>query len=306
MTGPGQADPTVESDRSAHVVGLDPLPASSCRARQFVSGLVEEWGLGSIIEEATLCATELATNAILHSNGRFVVTVRTIGAGIRIEVMDASPHQIPWATPRTGTASDLTAMGQSGRGLQIVSALATRWGVFTTAEAKTIWVELDVGHRGAPSEPILVLDRTDTQSVGAIRLRYLRMPTRAAVGSGIQVEDVIRGIQLERDVSQQPDETIGRLFELLDRTASIRLAGRHAALRASARQRARFDLALRAEVDALVALGELSRFLRDVGDLLSVPVSPAADAVLEFREWLNEETARQQAGERPTPCPLEA
>jgi hypothetical protein len=297
---------SVQPDRTAHVLGLDPLPASGWRARQFVSGLVEEWGLRPIMEEAALCATELATNAVLHSNGRFVVTVRSIGAGIRIEVMDGSPHQIPWATPRTGTASDLTAMGQSGRGLQIVSAIATRWGVFTTAEAKTIWVELDEGHRGAPSEPILVLDRTDTQSPGAVRLRYLRMPTRAAVGSGIQVEDVIRSIQLERDAATQPDETMARLFVLLDRTGSIRLAGRHAALRASARRRVRFDLALRAEIDALVALGELSRFLRDLGDLLSVPVSPASEAVIEFREWLNEETARQQTGERPTPCPLQA
>jgi hypothetical protein len=297
---------SVQLDPSAHVLGLDPLPASSCRARQFVSGLVEEWGLRPIGEEAALCATELATNALLHSNDRFVVTVRPIGSGIRIEVMDGSPQQIPWATPRTGTASDLTAMGQSGRGLQIVSALATRWGVFTTADAKTIWVELDGGHRGAPSEPILVLERTDPPSAGAVRLRYLRMPTRAAVGSGIQVEDVIRCIQLERDTAERPAETIARLFDLLDRTASIRLAGRHAALRASARQRARFDLALRAEVGALVALGELSRFLRDVGDLLSVPVSPPADAVIEFREWLNEETARQQNGERPLPCPLAA
>ncbi len=251
MTGPRRADVTVQSEGSAHVLGLDPLPSSSCRARQFVSGLAEEWGLRPIVEEAALCATELATNAVLHSNGRFFVTVRPIGAGLRVEVMDGSPHQIPWATPRTGTASDLTAMGQSGRGLQIVSAMATRWGVFSTAEAKTIWVELDEGHRGAPSEPILVLDRTDTQSAGAVRLRYSPHADAAAVGSGIQVEDVIRGIQLERDVSAQPDETIGRLFELLDRTASIRLAGRHAALRASARQRARFDLALRADVDAL-------------------------------------------------------
>jgi hypothetical protein len=297
---------TVQSDPSAHVLGLDPLPTSSCRARQFVSGLVEEWGLRPLAEEAALCATELATNALLHSNGRFVVTVRPIGAGVRVEVMDGSPQQLPWATPRTGTASDLTAMGQSGRGLQIVSALATRWGVFTTAEAKTIWVELDGGHRGPPSEPILVIERTDTPSAGAVRLRYLRMPTRAAVGSGIQVEDVVRSIQLERDVSERTDDTMAQLFDLLDRTASIRLAGRHAALRASARQRARFDLALRAEVDALLALGELSRFLRDVGDLLSVPVSPPADAVINFREWLNEETARQHAGERPMPCPLEA
>jgi hypothetical protein len=297
---------TVQPEPSAHVLGLDPVPGSSRRARQFVSGLAEEWGLGPILEESALCATELATNAVLHANGHFVVTVRPIGAGIRIEVMDGSPHQLPWATPRTGTASDLTAMGQSGRGLQIVSAMATRWGVFTTAEAKTIWVELDDGHRGPPSEPILVLERTDTPSAGAVALRYLGMPTRAAVGSGIQVEDVIRGIQLERGVSERSDETIARLFDLLNRTASIRLAGRHAALRASARQQARFDLALRQEVDVLIALGQLSRFLRDMGDLLSVPASRPADAVIAFREWLNVETARQQAGEQPTPCPLQA
>ena len=289
----------------ARIMGLEAVPASSGEARRFVTDLTEEWGLSRLTEEAALCVTELVTNAILHTRERFVITVRPIGEGVRIEVMDGSPHQVPLATPRTGGAVDLTTLGLSGRGLQIVSAVAARWGMFTTFQAKTIWAEVTGESNESPSEPVVILEKPGPRSPDAVELDFLDLPTRAAVSSGIQVEDVVRGIQLEL-VGEVvgPDNRVGRLFDLLDRTASIRLSGRHAALIASAATESRFDFNVWTDVDALVGLGELSRFLRDIGDVLAVPIARPSDEVNEFREWLNQETSRQLAGEGPTRCAL--
>ncbi|HEY3844925.1 MAG TPA: ATP-binding protein [Acidimicrobiales bacterium] len=291
----------------ARIVGLEAIPASSGEARRFVTELTEEWGLARLAEEAALCATELATNAILHTRERFVITVRPIGEGVRIEVMDGSPHRLPVATPRTGAAVDLTTLGLSGRGLQIVSAVASRWGMFTTYRAKTIWAEVTGESNESPSEPILILERPGPRSPDAVELLFLGLPTRAAVSSGIQVEDVVRGVQLEfSKESARPDDRVSRLFDLLDRTASVRLSGRHAALLASAVGDSYFDFNVWTEVDALVGLGELSSFLRDIADVLAVPVARPSDEVNEFREWLNEETSRQLTGVTPTQCHLPA
>jgi hypothetical protein len=299
------ADVTQVSGGPARIMGLEAVPASSGEARRFVIQLTEEWGLAGVAEEAALCVTELATNAILHTRERFVITVRPIGDGVRIEVMDGSPHQIPLATPRTGAAVDLTTLGLSGRGLQIVAAVAARWGMFTTYQAKTIWAEVTGESNGLPSEPILILDRPGPPSPDAVELHFLDLPTRAAVSSGIQVEDVVRGAQLEFSTeTSRPDNRVGRLFDLLDRTVSIRLSGRHAALMASAAGDSHFDFNVWTEIDALVGLGELSVFLRDIGDVLAVPMARPSDEVNEFREWLNQETSRQLAGEGPTRCHL--
>ncbi|HEY1988718.1 MAG TPA: hypothetical protein VGG43_04585 [Acidimicrobiales bacterium] len=179
--------------------------------------------------------------------------------------------------------------------------------MFTTYRAKTIWAEVTVESNESPSEPILILERPGPRSPDAVELLFLGLPTRAAVSSGIQVEDVVRGVQLEfSKESARPEDRVSRLFDLLDRTASIRLSGRHAALLASAVGDSYFDFSVWTEIDALVGLGELSSFLRDIADVLAVPVARPSDAVNEFREWLNQETSRQLSGVTPTRCHLPA
>jgi hypothetical protein len=54
---------------------------------------------------------------------------------LRIEVHDGDPR---W--PRPGAPAELD---ESGFGLVLVDALASKWGVSDTATGKAVWVELD-------------------------------------------------------------------------------------------------------------------------------------------------------------------
>ena len=106
-------------------------------ARRFLAQILD--GL-PVADDALLCVSELATNAVIHSKsrqpgGRFNVRagIRD-GDRVRIEVEDQGG---PWAQP-------VCADGQYGRGLFIVGKLARDWGISGNSQAGcTVWVELD-------------------------------------------------------------------------------------------------------------------------------------------------------------------
>jgi len=92
---------------------------------------------GELIE---LLAGELLANAVLHGppSGTIAVTVTRRAGEIRVAVRDQSTD-----APRLNDASP-TALG--GRGVALVDALSTRWGVEDHgAEGKTVWFVMDVG-----------------------------------------------------------------------------------------------------------------------------------------------------------------
>jgi hypothetical protein len=304
MTGPGRRAGAPSLGAENHVLSLDPVPESSLQARQFAARFTDRCGFSDIVEDVSLCAAELATNALLHTRDHFVLTVRSLDLGVRLDVMDFNPEHLPALTPNEGSAVDLTTFGNSGRGLQIVAALAHRWGVFTTDDAKTVWAEITGDSVPEHRSPIVALGQTHPLHEELLMLHYLHIPVRAAVSSGIQVEDLLREIQLERDPSGLAQPEIDHLFSLLDRSASVRLGGRHAALRAAAEGKTRFDLHITASHNALAALEELAPLLRDIGHILTIPVPALGADVVEFREWLNGESVRQRRGLAPAPCRL--
>ncbi len=95
-------------------------------------------GLAEVGADAEACVSELVANAILHTNSDSVdLTVTAEGGALRIEVFDESP------TPPMLRARDLDA--DSGRGMQIVDALAAAWGVDEMADhhGKRVWARLE-------------------------------------------------------------------------------------------------------------------------------------------------------------------
>jgi hypothetical protein len=289
----------------AQSINLAPIAASVSQARHFVVELARRFSLEEVEDSAALCASELATNAILHTRDHFVVTARRAGLGIRVDVQDACPDQLPLLTPDHGSVVDLTTLGTSGRGLQIVAALATRWGVFTTAIAKTVWAEISGGGSTDTTSPVVELRHHAATEAQPITFVFLDLPVRAAVASGIQVDELVRELQLDTEGSLGPDEpTIARLFDLLDRSASIRLAGRHGALRAAAEGRYRFDMSLSTSLNALRAMSELPQLLASLSRDHHPSIPPLPDDVMAFRAWLNDEMGRQRSGSPPVSCPL--
>ncbi|MFJ1649911.1 ATP-binding protein [Streptomyces sp. NPDC088337] len=108
-----------------------------------------DWGWprgGEQLEAAELVVGELAANAVTHGRvpGRdFLLTMaltRSAEGGfdaLRIEVADSRGERLP--TPMLEPCPD----GERGRGLVLVSALATRWGVVPRfPSGKTVWAEL--------------------------------------------------------------------------------------------------------------------------------------------------------------------
>jgi hypothetical protein len=274
--------------------------ASIRAARRLASDTVVAWQLDDVIDAVELCTAELAANAVLHGRTSFDVVLRHIGDGVRVDVIDSRPDELPAQIPLTGTASDITRMAATGRGLQLVAGTANRWGYTTTEDDKSVWAEIEVEAPELPSEPVVVLGRGRPVEPGDVHLDLRSMPVRAAVASGMQVDEIVRSHQLgERgtDASALPD-----LYRLLEVSAGPRLAGRHAALRAAGREALRFDLDLNTSMAALVGLGELNGLLERLAR--SSAARPAGDDVVAYRAWLRAETARQLRGEPPEACPL--
>jgi anti-sigma regulatory factor (Ser/Thr protein kinase) len=90
-------------------------------------------------ETAVLLATELVTNAVEHGRGAAYLDAAVVeDRTIRLEVTDASTVE-----PRPNT--EVSDLDERGRGLILIDALASRWGVEPKPDGKTVWCELDLG-----------------------------------------------------------------------------------------------------------------------------------------------------------------
>jgi hypothetical protein len=116
--------------RQWHTASFEPVPRSVRDARQFVGSLLEDPALR---ETGELLVSELTTNALQHTAGRFEVRVQA-EPHVRVEVRDGSA-ELP-------SLKDLASTDENGRGLQIVTQLATSWGTRELPDGKVVWFEL--------------------------------------------------------------------------------------------------------------------------------------------------------------------
>jgi anti-sigma regulatory factor (Ser/Thr protein kinase) len=90
------------------------------------------------LDDVALCVSELATNAIKHTptgdGGKITVGLTAVGSVIRAEVTNDGV-----AGSRPHARNDPEA--EDGRGILIVEAVATTWGVIEQAGATTVWAE---------------------------------------------------------------------------------------------------------------------------------------------------------------------
>ncbi|GAA1131956.1 ATP-binding protein [Streptomyces javensis] len=119
-------------------------------ARRIVVRRLEEWGIprdSDASQSLALIAGELAANAVSHGHvpGRhFHVRLsvqpppsldgRRAPASARIEVSDARDERRP-------VLRDQGDEAEHGRGLMLVDALASKWGVVERGVGKTVWCE---------------------------------------------------------------------------------------------------------------------------------------------------------------------
>jgi anti-sigma regulatory factor (Ser/Thr protein kinase) len=87
-----------------------------------------------------LLASEIVTNAVLHSNSRrpggtVTITVVLVGAGTRIEVTDQGSDLSAPVVKGDGCVS-------GGHGLSLVQTLAEQWGYVRDELGTTVWFSL--------------------------------------------------------------------------------------------------------------------------------------------------------------------
>jgi anti-sigma regulatory factor (Ser/Thr protein kinase) len=121
-------------------VALVPSAESAAAARHTLHNLLASVGVsGELGETAVLLANELVINAVEHTGGAAGLHAVVSPEAIRLEVLDSSP-ELPEPNPSP------TLLDERGRGLLLVSALASRWGTDPIPDGKIVWCELDRRH----------------------------------------------------------------------------------------------------------------------------------------------------------------
>jgi len=103
------------------------------RAKEAMRGwaLLEE-----VVDTATLLASELVTNGLVHGKGPVELRLRLTRDRLVLEAEDGGSHM-----PRRRAAAQDE---EGGRGLHLVATLADRWGARATDDGKVVWAELDL------------------------------------------------------------------------------------------------------------------------------------------------------------------
>ncbi|MFF4508236.1 ATP-binding protein [Streptomyces sp. NPDC001401] len=129
---------------AAHVFPLPHTPGAVSAVRRRVRCILTDWNLAAdLAEDVLLVVSELLTNAIVHALPPATLSLSHLQVdrcrAVRVEVTDMGP-----VTPAGLPASALDP-DEHGRGLGIVTALATRCGVQVHAGGTSRWAELPFG-----------------------------------------------------------------------------------------------------------------------------------------------------------------
>lgn len=113
-----------------------PTASDVATARRRVGEATRLLVLGEdVVDRVVLVATELVTNAVNHAGTAFELTLDLDDDGLRLEVFDAD-ERLPAILLAEVDAT-------SGRGIQIVSALADEWGAAVAERddvtGKVVW-----------------------------------------------------------------------------------------------------------------------------------------------------------------------
>ncbi len=294
-------------------------PSSVPTCRRFVEEGLSRWGRSALVDDVALCVSELSTNATLHgSGGYFDVELRNHDDGVRLVVVDSGRTPARTIATRAGSyvdelvlgAPDLDVDGMTGRGLFIVSALASAWGIEDTELGTEVWADFAVDGaatgRSHPQVESAVPEAPLPPEDWSV-VRLLRCPPGLLLAHDENLADIVRELQL-----------MGRAAGPAAQSAREDITGvvaRNAVTWDAARLEARGALQSGAEhVDIAVlssgrAADEVARLRRalttaerlaDEGVLMTLPV-PAA--VQRLRDWM-EEAFVAQTVHRAEPVPF--
>jgi anti-sigma regulatory factor (Ser/Thr protein kinase) len=117
-------------------IHLPATPRSVVAARRMLRELLSVWGAPQDREDAELLATELVANVVDHVGGEqaLILEVDLADDWLRIGVVDGSAVR--------PVVLELSGVRPRGRGLAMIAAIATRWGVEEHHGGKRVWLDL--------------------------------------------------------------------------------------------------------------------------------------------------------------------
>lgn len=275
---------------------LEPEPASVGRARRLVAAALAADHHGEdVVDVATLLVSEVVTNSLLHAGTEIGLRCERRGGGVRIEVFDRS-SMVPGVRHYEADAA-------TGRGLGLVSTLATSWGVRVHEHGKTLWFDVgDVGGEASPARPAPT-GGTERSTEPAPVVRLLGASPALVRATIEQGDALLRELALLA-LGGELDDVLPQGWHLPQIDVGPILAAAEVATRA---ERAKADLEFSLPAGSDTAGLERMRLI-DVADalarddrLLSVPALPEIGA---FRHWLYTQIAEQARGFAAQPWEL--
>lgn len=305
-------DARTTSPDGGHCLDLPDSWEAPPLGRRFVEQEVRERGGAEVLHDAAVIAAELLANARQHGVPPVQVCVRGSEGHIRIEVCDGSSRGPVRLTP--------SVENMTGRGLALVEALATRWGVTALPEGrKSVWAQLTPAHLSdaTPDQAEPYVETTAAHVAADARYPVVLgdVPTALLLEAKAQMDNIVRELTLAGAAGAGPSSaTLAPLIETVvngfsDARNSIKRQALAAAERGDDRTRLLLELPASA-ADAgeayLLALDEADEYSR-AGRLLTLETEP--DHRL-FRRWyvqaVVQQIREQVAGRQPhQPRPFE-
>jgi anti-sigma regulatory factor (Ser/Thr protein kinase) len=118
------------------VIYLEPSRSAPAQARRVVRQVLDHVTSEDVTDTAELLVSELVTNAITHGKGMVTLSIDCADDLLSVTVGDDEPT-VPQLQPER-----LMALG--GRGLRMIDALASAWGVNPRvgSPGKDVWFRL--------------------------------------------------------------------------------------------------------------------------------------------------------------------
>jgi hypothetical protein len=171
------------------------------------------------------------------------VALRRLPDGVRIGVTDngSVPAAAVVARPSFPNSLEPDAPlriedeATTGRGLAIVSMLATAWGVDTTSDSKEIWCDLQrEAHDHFVTGPTVTDDDQTSTTASSLPpgwavVRLAGCPVELSMRQDEHLDELIRELQLMRTASTTSQALAEHLQELLSEPAHARHTGRRTA-----------------------------------------------------------------------------
>ncbi|WP_329612091.1 SpoIIE family protein phosphatase [Streptomyces brevispora] len=112
-------------------------PQGLSDARTIVRQALADWDMAELADDAELLTGELLVNVLLHTEGGAVLTLEVLPEPVRRVRLSVQDRSSVW--PRRRTPGETAT---SGRGLLLLDAVATRWGIEPRGEGKAVWCEI--------------------------------------------------------------------------------------------------------------------------------------------------------------------